>query len=55
MKFMFVNLLHRLVDCKQTDHPEIDPPEALALETAPKADVDRYDGLRQTTEKRHAS
>lgn len=54
-KTHILNLLHRLVDCKQTDHPEIDPPEALALETAPKADVDRYDGLRQTTEKRHAS
>ena len=54
-KTHILNLLHRLVDRKQTDHPEIDPPEALALATAPKADVDRYDGLRQTKEKRHAS
>ena len=31
-----LNLLHRLIDRKQTDHPEVDPPEALALDTAPK-------------------
>jgi len=54
-KTHILNLLHRLVDRKQTDHPEIDPPEALALANAPKADVDRYDGLRQTGGKRHAS
>lgn len=41
----------RLVDLKQTDHTEIDPPDALAPETAPKADVD----LRQITMKRQAS
>jgi hypothetical protein len=50
-----LNLLHRLIDRKQTDHPEVDPPEALALDTAPKANVDRYDALRQAGEKRHAS
>ena len=50
-----LNLLHRLIDKKQTDHPEVDPPEALALDTAPKANVDRYDDLRQAGEKRHAS
>ena len=50
-----LNLLHRLIDPKQTDHPEIDPPDALALETAPKANVDRYDDLRQVKEKRNAS
>ena len=50
-----LNLLHRLIDKKQTDHPEVDPPDALALETAPKANVDRYDDLRQAGEKRHAS
>lgn len=54
-KTHILNLLHRLVDRKQSDHPEIDPPEALALTKAPKADVDRYDGLRQTGGKRHAS
>lgn len=50
-----LNLLHRLIDKKPTDHPEVDPPEALALDTAPKANVDRYDDLRQAREKRHAS
>jgi hypothetical protein len=50
-----LNLLHRLIDKKQTDLPEIDPPDALALDTAPKANVDRYDDLRQAREKRHAS
>ncbi|MFQ5652957.1 MAG: IS21 family transposase [bacterium] len=54
-KTHILNLLHRLIDRKQTDHPEVDPPEALALDTAPKADVDRYDNLRQAGEKRHAS
>ena len=54
-KTHILNLLHRLIDPKQTDHPEIDPPDALALETAPKANVDRYDDLRQTGEKRNAS
>jgi len=54
-KTHILNLLHRLIDPKKTDLPEIDPPDALALETAPKANVDRYDDLRQTKEKRHAS
>ena len=50
-----LNLLHRLIDKKQTDFPEVDPPEALSLDKAPKANVDRYDDLRQAGEKRHAS
>ncbi len=50
-----LNLLHRLIDRKQTDVPEIDPPDTLALKKAPKANVERYDDLRQTGEKRHAS
>ena len=50
-----LNLLHRLIDKKQTDLPVVDPPDALALDTAPKANVDRYDDLRQAGEKRHAS
>ncbi len=54
-KTHILNLLHRLIDPKQTDHPEIDPPDALALETAPKANVDRYDDLRQANLKRNAS
>ena len=50
-----LNLLHRLIDRKPTEHPEVDPPEALALQTTPEANLDRYDGLRQAGEKRHAS
>ena len=57
-KTHILNLLHRLVDRKTTDHPLVDPPDALALATAPQANVDRYDGLRPGPEqagKRHAS
>lgn len=54
-KTHILNLLHRLIDRKPTEHPEVDPPDALALQTTPEANVDRYDGLRRTGEKRHAS
>jgi len=54
-KTHILNLLHRLVDRKQSDLPNVDPPDALALETAPKANVGRYDDLRLAREKRHAS
>ena len=54
-KTHILNLLHRLIDRKPTEHPEVDPPEALALQTTPEANLDRYDGLRQAGEKRHAS
>lgn len=37
IKTHILNLLHRLIDRKQDTLPEIDPPDALALETAPKA------------------
>jgi len=30
-KAHILNLLHRLIDPKQTDHPEIDPPPSRAL------------------------
>jgi hypothetical protein len=50
-----LNLLHRLIDRRPTDHPDVDPPDALTLQTTPEVDVDRYDGLRQFGEKRHAS
>lgn len=50
-----LNLLHRLIDKKQTGLPGIDPPEALALDMTPKANVHRYDDLRQAKGKRHAS
>jgi hypothetical protein len=54
-KTHILNLLHRLIDRKPTDHPEVDPPDVLALQTTPEANVDRYDGLRQAGGKRHAS
>ncbi|MFG6555061.1 IS21 family transposase [Sulfitobacter sp. 1A16808] len=54
-KTHILNLLHRLIDRRPTDRPEVDPPDALALQTTPEANVSRYDGLRQTEEKRHAS
>jgi len=54
-KTHILNLLHRLGDRKATDHPEVDPPDALSLQNAPQANVDRYDDLRDQEDKRHAS
>ena len=54
-KTHILNLLHRLIDRKPTDHPEVDAPDVLAMQTTPEANVGRYDELRQTDEKRHAS
>ena len=51
-----LNLLHRLVDGKVIGGPPLDTPQALALRREPKANVERYDGLRtQATGGRHAS
>ena len=51
-----LNLLHRLVDGKTTGGPPIDTPQALALRREPRADVERYDGLRaRVAGGRHAS
>ena len=51
-----LNLLHRLIDGKITGGPDIDTPQALVLRHEPKANVDRYDGLRsQSAGGRHAS
>ena len=51
-----LNLLHRLVDGKTTGVPPVDTPQALALRREPKADVERYDGLRaRIAGGRHAS
>jgi hypothetical protein len=51
-----LNLLHRLVDGKVTGGTDIDTPQALILRLEPKANVERYDGLRaQTAGGRHAS
>jgi hypothetical protein len=41
-----LNLLHRLVDGKVIGGPPLDTPQALALRREPKANVERYDGLR---------
>ena len=51
-----LNLLHRLVDGKVVGGPPLDTPQALALHREPKANVERYDGLRaQIAGGRHAS
>ena len=51
-----LNILHRLVDGKTSGAPEVDAPQALTLHNAPKANVERYDDLRdQSQETRHAS
>ena len=51
-----LNLLHRLVDGKVIGGPPLDTPQALALQLEPKANVERYDGLRaQIAGGRHAS
>ena len=41
-----LNLLHRLVDGKVIGGPPLDTPQALVLHREPKANVERYDGLR---------
>jgi hypothetical protein len=53
-KTHILNRLHRLVDGKTTP-PVITAPQALTLANEPKADVGRYDTLRQVSEVRHAS
>lgn len=51
-----LNRLHRLIDGKPTDGPDIDTPNALTLLREPKANVERYDALRvQTAGGHHAS
>lgn len=51
-----LNVLHRLIDGKSPDTPDIDTPQALALRREPKANVERYDGLRaRSAGGRHAS
>jgi len=50
-----LNLLHRLIDERPADPPEVAPPSGLALSEEPRANVNRYDGLRgQTAGVRHA-
>ena len=55
-KTHILNLLHRLVDGKLPAPPPIEAPQALSLSREPRADVQRYDALRDPTqESRHAS
>ena len=57
-KTHILNLLHRLVDGKSASPPTIDAPQALSLTREPRANVDRYDALRDEAvarEARHAS
>ena len=52
----YEEVLHRLIDGKTTDGPDIDTPQALTLLHEPKANVERYDGLRvRIVGGRHAS
>ena len=54
-KTHILNLLHRLIDGKPITPPMVTAPQALALANEPRADVARYDALRQGEETRHAS
>lgn len=54
-KIHVLNILHRLIDGKSPDMPDIDTPLALTLREEPKANVERYDDLREVGEVRHAS
>ena len=46
---------HRLIDGKPLPASVVDAPQALSLAKEPKANVERYDALRQAREVRHAS
>ncbi|QDL90840.1 IS21 family transposase [Paroceanicella profunda] len=50
-----LNLLHRLVNGTSVELPDVTPPPALTLSKEPEANVARYDGLRTSGGKRHAS
>jgi hypothetical protein len=54
-KTHILNRLHRLIDDKPATPPVVTAPQALALASEPRADVERYDALRQPGETRHAS
>lgn len=54
-KTHILNLLHRLIDGKPVVPPTVNAPQALTLTHEPKANVERYDALRETAEVRHAS
>ena len=51
-----LNLLHRLIDGKTNEGPDVDTPQALTLLREPGANVEGYDGLRvRIVGGRHAS
>jgi hypothetical protein len=57
-KTHILNVLHRLIDGKSSAPPTVDTPQALNLTSEPRADVERYDTLRDgvaAQEARHAS
>jgi hypothetical protein len=55
-KTHMLNLLHRLVDGKALGGPPLDTSQAMTLRREPKANVERYDGLRsRIAGGRHAS
>jgi hypothetical protein len=54
-KTHILNRLHRLIDGKPAAASVVTAPQALALANEPRADVERYDALRQDREARHAS
>ena len=54
-KTHILNRLHRLIDGKPAAPSVVTAPQALVLANEPKADVERYDALRQDKEARHAS
>lgn len=57
-KTHILNILHRLVDGKSSIPPTVNAPQALSLTSEPRADVERYDLLRNEAtieESRHAS
>jgi transposase len=55
-KTHILNLLHRLIDGKSSVASTVEAPQALTLSQEPRADVERYDALRGTSQEvRHAS
>ena len=50
-----LNLLHKLLDGKMTDQPDVNPPAALSLSKEPEGNVARFDGLRTQKGSRYAS
>lgn len=54
-KTHIINLLHRLIDGAPMIASTVEAPSALTLTTEPRANVERYDALRQAEDVRHAS